>query len=459
MTLITANEIKQLNKNYCNNNDIDYRDIILLIFSDNFDINLLNLTDSVIINILGLYFNKNKNYDEMVKYYLIGIELKCCISMNKLAGYYFLINNFELMIKYYLMSIELNNVTAMLKLGDYYNVEKKYDLMKKYYIMAIDLNNSTAMFKLGYYYQDIDVNIGLMEKYYLMAADQHNLSACNNIGFYYSNKIENHELAKKYYMMAIKLNCTVSMFNLAFHYTEIEKKYDLVEKYYLMAIALNDIPSMHNLAQCYHMIFDTKNDNLAIKYYTMAIELNYKKSLVNLELYFNDDIEFFKFLINLKKTKIITDKISALKSIFKAYMIKCKLLNNLNNSSMLLFTNYLYNLYVQHNIKNDDGYKTDFVLNISYNNEIKIYYVHSFVLNFEYFRILIDGNFNKQTMMNINVLHSDTAYDFIKFLYTNEFDVDYDNLNYDRIHSLFVLADNYGINCLSDFCKNLLHII
>ena len=49
------------------------------------------------------------------------------------------------MIKYYLMAIELNNSDAMTNLAYYYDEIKDYDNMKKYYLMAIELNNSDAM--------------------------------------------------------------------------------------------------------------------------------------------------------------------------------------------------------------------------------------------------------------------------------------------------------------------------
>ncbi len=37
-------------------------------------------------------------------------------------------------------------------IGNYYEEEKNYDEMKKYYLMAIEHNDSDAMFNLGFYY-------------------------------------------------------------------------------------------------------------------------------------------------------------------------------------------------------------------------------------------------------------------------------------------------------------------
>lgn len=119
----------------------------------------------------------------------------------------------------------------------------------------------------------------------------------------------------------------------------------------------------------------------------------------------------------------------------------------------------LYNNIIIFNTKCNDGYITDFTFNINYNNEITQHYVHSFVLIYEYFVILIQGSFNKQKTLNIDILHAKTGNDFIKFLYTAKLDFDYNNLEYDRVHSLFVLADQFQIDELINFCTNLLALI
>ena len=65
----------------------NYCDIIIDVF-ENDNLNY-DLTDSKILNIIGLYYcNKIKNYVKMEKYYLMAIELKNVDGMYNLGFYY-----------------------------------------------------------------------------------------------------------------------------------------------------------------------------------------------------------------------------------------------------------------------------------------------------------------------------------------------------------------------------------
>ena len=50
---------------------------------------------------------------------------------------------------------EPNNDIEMLYYGNYYKEQKDYNNMIKYYLMAIKNGNSYAMYCLGYYYKEI----------------------------------------------------------------------------------------------------------------------------------------------------------------------------------------------------------------------------------------------------------------------------------------------------------------
>jgi len=165
---------------------------------------------------LGVYYNIQKNYDEMKKYYL--------------------------------MSIILNNSDAMFNLGLYYDdIEENYDLAKKYYLMATELGNSNAMFNIGLHYDDIEENYDLAKKYYLMATELGDSNAMFNLGYYYDNEVKNYDLAKKYYLMATELGDSNAMYNLGYYYYNVVKNYDLAKKYYLMAIKLGNSDANHNI--------------------------------------------------------------------------------------------------------------------------------------------------------------------------------------------------------------------
>jgi uncharacterized protein len=89
---------------------------------------------------LGKYYQKEKNYDEMKKYYLMAIENGSIEAMRHLRLSFKCTNNE--MKKYYLMAIENGDISAMFNLGLYYqHIEKNYDEMKKYYFNIIKIED------------------------------------------------------------------------------------------------------------------------------------------------------------------------------------------------------------------------------------------------------------------------------------------------------------------------------
>lgn len=59
------------------------------------------------------------------------------------------------MVKLYLINNDKNGSNSLYNLGLYYQMDKKYEEMKKYYSMAIDKENVDAMCNLGVYYYNI----------------------------------------------------------------------------------------------------------------------------------------------------------------------------------------------------------------------------------------------------------------------------------------------------------------
>jgi hypothetical protein len=87
--------------------------------------------------------------------------------MNNLGYYYYDIEkNYEQMKKYYFMAIEKDNDVAMNNLGYYYqNVEKDYDQMKKYYLNAIEKGNNEMIYHLEQFHKDNNDTLGLLQLY------------------------------------------------------------------------------------------------------------------------------------------------------------------------------------------------------------------------------------------------------------------------------------------------------
>jgi hypothetical protein len=86
---------------------------------------------------LGLYYQEQKDYNNMIKYYLLAIENGCHISMYNLANYFKKQYDYDNMLKYYLMVISSNGCTdSMNNLANFYKEQEDYENMLKYYLMT-----------------------------------------------------------------------------------------------------------------------------------------------------------------------------------------------------------------------------------------------------------------------------------------------------------------------------------
>jgi hypothetical protein len=229
--------VKDIEKKYIikfDNNYSNYNNIIIDIFNSKIiDNRMYDINDPYILNIIGLFYeHKKKNYKEMIKYFLMAIELKNSDAMHNLGKFYeyndnyilgfYISNNYEKMEKYYLMAIELENVNAMFNLAKYYlEVKNDREKMKKYYLMAIELGHDESMCELGYYYFKYEKNYDEMKKYYLMGIELgHKMSMYNLSDYYWYENYENHykdDKKEDYIGLYILLN-------------NIENKNDLIKK-------------------------------------------------------------------------------------------------------------------------------------------------------------------------------------------------------------------------------------
>ena len=155
-----------------------------------------DLNDCKILNIIGLYYkNREKNYGEMKKYFLMAINLNDAEAMCNLGDYYlFVEKNIDEMEHYLKMAINLNHIKSMCILAQYYKNIGKYDLMKQYFNMAVKLDSCCAMLSLGHFYQTVEINYEEMKKYYFMTVKFNNETTLNFINVF---KIEiQHYLLK-----------------------------------------------------------------------------------------------------------------------------------------------------------------------------------------------------------------------------------------------------------------------
>jgi tetratricopeptide (TPR) repeat protein len=133
---------------------------------------------------LGLHYENNKDYDNMLKYYLMAAEYKDRDAVFNLGYYYGQQKDHDNMVKYYLMAVEYKSADAMYNLGYYYKQEKDRPNMLKYYLMAIEYKNKNAMYNLGCYYKE-ENDYENMIKYYLMAIENGELKVMNDLVLYY----------------------------------------------------------------------------------------------------------------------------------------------------------------------------------------------------------------------------------------------------------------------------------
>lgn len=135
--------------------------------------------------------------------------------------------------------------------------------------------------------------------------------------------------------------------------------------------------------------------------------------------------------------------------------IICSDANNIIlKSNIDIDTVKLCNSVLNHNI--DTNFYT---INFNFKNEIFSYKVHSFIIDYEYFNIVKNNNYNESIskIFELKINHNKTGEDFIKYIYNKELDIKYDIIN--RLDSLIVLANYLTINDLSNLCLNTLSLI
>ena len=202
------------------------------LFLNNYNLIDIPLNESEIDQVYNLFFNNiiEKNISSNVAFYY-GRYYEYCNGKK----------NYDNMMKYYLISIERGNSYAMNSLAFYFKKQKKYYKMKKYYLMAIERDNSSAMKNLGFYYKQEKDYVNMM-KYYLMAVERGNSGAMTNLGFYYKQQ-KDYVNMMKYYLMAIERNHSTAMINLGFYYKQ-QKDYVNMMKYYLMAFEKDNLKAI-----------------------------------------------------------------------------------------------------------------------------------------------------------------------------------------------------------------------
>jgi len=119
-----------------------YKQDIITFLKDN-----NNITSTYI---LGLIYEKNKEYDEMKKNYEICINNKYFKPLLRLCNYYAKLKNKNMALKYYNIGIKHNPSKYAVMLGEFYGYRlKDYDNMLKYHKLALESGNIDALKSLS----------------------------------------------------------------------------------------------------------------------------------------------------------------------------------------------------------------------------------------------------------------------------------------------------------------------
>jgi len=277
-----------------------YDDIIFKLFNNKIAIFELNLEDSNILNIIGLYFQYHeKNYERMKLYYEMAIDqYKNSFAMLNYGIYYYYIEiNYDIAKLFFLDAIDCNNSFGYIYMAKYYiDTENNILTAKQKLLIACDkFNNSYAMLFLAKIYIENEKNHLLMKKYLDSAIVLNNDKAMMFYADYYES-IENYLLMKKYCEQASKYNNFNALIKLAHYYDSFESNENLVLHYYKMAIDLGSIYAMFYFARYY---YDNKKYNEMKNYYNLLIDKS--KYYKNINLYDN----IYKFINNVSNKKNI----------------------------------------------------------------------------------------------------------------------------------------------------------
>ena len=114
---------------------------------------------------LGDHYKKNKDYENMEKYYKTAMELNSITALNNLASYYCDIKDYSNMKKCYTVASDINNIEATKKLVFYYrDIENNYDNMKFYLLRLFKLYEQNITKKLELEYKDFEIKLNNISK-------------------------------------------------------------------------------------------------------------------------------------------------------------------------------------------------------------------------------------------------------------------------------------------------------
>lgn len=214
----------------------------------------------------------------------------------------------------------------------------------------------------------------------------------------------------------------------------------------------------YNYGYIYYKLDDRKSfTKIIIKVREKLIAQNFTDEEFESLIDNNESIQE-KFIIEYKEK---LDKIKLFLKITKDYSDNKILLQKLQDKNILNIpiNNHLNNI-LKGEPKEPQDSVSKFGLLFKFNEEIYEYTVDTFILNYDFFNILITGNnFIKSSKVTLEINNENTGKDFIIYLYTTKLPFELSIQNIGRIQSLKTLADFCGMEDLNQHCINIIKCI
>lgn len=319
--------------------------------------------------------------------------------------------------------------------GLYYKyVECSYNEMTYNFMQAILLGNSDAKLQLEYFYKDKFPNMTNKKINELIET----LKKC----FYIRNGIFKYDVGSNmlHFSKAAKLGSTFAIYEIAYYLYRTADNYDKMVRYCFKGINLGDKDCMVLLGN----YFAARGSNKKYKYYSMFLNQEGAK----LDRINNTNTSSILLIDVCLLIENVTSKMkNQISEIVRNFDFKEEIIHHLNTKFQTTKMNeYLYNKCIIEQL--DSEYKPDYeLIFIDLNGDMMKYTVHSFILDSDFFRVQIDGNFIKSKTCNLEVSSFKIANVLVEFLYLQK--INFRKLSQIDIDELNIIADQYQLDNLT----------
>ena len=204
---------------------------------------------------LGLKFMKDRQYDEMKKYFLQAIDENNSDAAYHLGCYYKEQHDYANMKKYLLVAARAGHVDASDEIGYFYYYHHNYNLAKKYFLSAYESGYIPAAYGLALCHKKCS-EFDLMVKYLTVCSDGDIMVAKYELGKYYK-KLNDFENMKHFWKTIANYHSRAA-YHLGRYYQK-QQDFDRMKKFYLKSIELYDQSALAKLNDYYaHNMINVK---------------------------------------------------------------------------------------------------------------------------------------------------------------------------------------------------------